>query len=117
MDLLKPSQVNTENVDYARTQRKRDILILNFSLEEHDELWNIVNELLSETRKEIKKINNRISFQGSLLDPGNIEEEDQYLEQTKWMLRHEMKELKKGLIQPGMLESLTQMETGAEEEG
>ena len=65
--------------------------------------------------KEIEKINDRISFQKKLLDPGNLEEEERYLENARWMLRQEMKELKKYLILPGMLVSLAQSESEADE--
>ncbi len=87
------------------------------SPEKHDELWNIVIETLNETKKEMEKINERINFQENLLDPGNIEEEEQYLENTRWMLRQEMNELKTYLFQPGKLESLVLEETKASKEG
>ena len=51
--------------------------------EEHDELWNIVNDALSETMRAIEKITSRISFHEKLIDPGNIEEDERYLENTR----------------------------------
>ncbi len=87
------------------------------SPDEHDELWNIVNESLNETKKEMEKINKRIKFHENLLDPGNIEEEEHYLEHARWMPRQELKEVKTYLVQPGKLESLVLEETKTAEEG
>ncbi len=67
--------------------------------------------------REIEKINNRISFPEKLVDPGNIEEEERYLENARGTLKQDMKDLKKYLIQPRKLESLAQTESETEEEG
>ena len=122
---FKNSLSGTEKTEYKKgrlslnPKKKRypDFELNCLSMDEHNVLWDITNEMLSESKKELEKINQRINFQENLLDPGNIEEEEKYLEEMRWMLRQEMKELKKYLNQPGMLESLTQLESEVDEKG